>query len=287
MTTSAATAATPPSRTLAALAPGQHGFTLIELLVAMSLFLIVGTLVTRTLLDVVGYQDKATSTRTASANAVNLLDQLGNDLRSAISPTRLDLTEAPGRHEDLQNLLLFNVQPREGATVTPSDLDDVTYASSTQLWFRADVMPAAGAPASECVAYVSSAEGIYREVRSDWRACTPGSGGVVMRQRMVEANPSGATDVFRYVRMTNPSANSAQTVNQGLVRVSQCERVDDVLGPLTITQRELREVVAVNVDLASYSGKANPGKLHLQSTVNVRSRLTNIYLFSVGCTEWV
>ncbi len=258
----------------------ERGFTLIELLVAMILLVIVLGGLVYAITQLAKGNGQQLTQRTSQQQALDAMEFMRSDIRAARSPA---LTEWDGRRETLREVIYFR---RDNAPSGSPDaahracrglgfvscIQDVTYASRTQLWFRADVNSTSGWDGAECVGYVLSRGALTRYVSKQWRGCGPGSGGT--RQELVDArNLQGA---FTYTLRYHPAMRIGQVADP-----NRC--VTRQLGNVPTNMRNF--ITSVDVDLSGIAvERTDAAKSSLRTSVQITGRTGGDYAYATGCS---
>jgi type II secretory pathway pseudopilin PulG len=253
----------------------DHGITMIEALVAMTLLLIAGGMVTRSVLDGLLGSEQASSTQQATQQAVAVFEILGNDMRT------LSLREQDPlvRGYDL-------VQLRD-VVLAGRGLNDLRIAEPRRLAFVADVvgpetLGAGRGVGPDCVMYSLDTNGALLRRVFPFNNATPGCDGTpLVTQTLLPGAPAAMPTqpaLFSYQRRVN-SRPLADPINP-----SDCTALPRDTGTISSTL-ERGHIVAVNLDLRSFVTRTGQvGESSLASTVAIRTRLAHDYQFALGCS---
>jgi prepilin-type N-terminal cleavage/methylation domain-containing protein len=268
----------------------DHGFTLIELVVAMVLLVVVMSGLVYGVMQLGRGNSEAMTDRKAQREALDTMEQLRLDVRAARSPA---LDQWDGRRENLRDVIAFGRDsvasgPRDpahavcGSLAFTSCVQDITFASGSQLWFRSDTRFGAGWDGTECIGYVRSATGLTRYESTNWRNCRPGAGGT--ETKLITARNVPAR-VFTYSVRFHPGM-----VRQRLVDPAGCRtytrraQVPDASIPWN-SSRQLNFINAIDIDLRGITvERGTAATAGLQTSVPVTSRTTGDYAYATGCS---
>jgi hypothetical protein len=220
--------------------------------------------------------------RSSQQQALDALESMRRDLRVARTPAK-DAWD--GRRETLRQLVYFEVdhappgaadQSRAVCAGTPyvQCMRDVTVASPTEVWFRADVRRGAGWDGSECVGFVASGGSLTRFVSPNWRQCGPGVAGAV-QDVLVRGQLTGSP--FSYTLRAHPNI----PVN-GIAQPSECV----TSSAPNVTGRRLNFITAVDVEFSSiFSERRESATNGVDTSLVITGRTSGDHAYAVGCSH--
>lgn len=247
----------------------EAGFTLVELLIGAVIALIVISVTVSMVLDGVKGSQRSGASRRAQVEANRVLDELGVDLRSAAAPERLDVSEVSTRSRLRMGLMSISANN--------SAFEDIARSTPTMLAFRADAIaePAGQARRVECVQWSVENAGEYnRLMRRVWPTASPCPGANAanaMSRQVTRLYKTGTSPTFKYTVAT-PVPGAPDPV---------CQPVTKNNVP---TPAERTRIVGVQVNLRGVVRDSRvTSSLDTSGTIDVWSRLTSDYQYSIGC----
>ena len=258
----------------------EAGFTLIELVVAMILLVLVlgGLIYAMTQLGK-GNGDQLNQRR-SQAQALDAMELMRSDIRAARSPA---LTEWDGRRETLREVIYFRRDNSSrsspdaahracGSVAFVSCVQDITYASTTQLWMRADVNTSRGWDGTECVGYTLERGALTRYVSRSWQRCRPGSGGT----RQVLAQLRELRGAFAYTLRYHPTMRMGQQADP-----NRC--ITRRLG--NVPTNSLNFIVSVDIDFSGIAVESSSAATSsLRTSTQITGRTGGDYAYATGCS---
>jgi type II secretory pathway pseudopilin PulG len=248
----------------------EAAFTMIEMVVASIILLVVLTMVMHFAVDAIDSGAKSSTSKASVEQAAIALDQIGSDIRSAISLQRLDVGAVSS--SDLQYVSAAT-EPEDMRTVgfINKNLDLVT-ASPRRL--RVSV-PVGGT--TRCVEYVQATDGSI--TRSTYNVCEGPSRALIDQQQILAASATAAAapSAFTFIAL-NPASSCRQY--QLPATFSSDARPTSTSWA---TYRQMNQIVAVNVSLTASSqhGRASSSN-SASSEFAIRSRMASTYLGALG-----
>lgn len=273
---------------------GERGFTLIELLVASVLLMVVIGVILYGLTSLDRGSDSMKVDRRAQQEALDAMEQVRHDLDAAHSPS---LENFDGRRETLRDALYHwrdspslgsSAQSRALCSSPPAQdedyllcLQDVTVATPSELWFRADVN--ASLPGSECVGYGVSGTSFTRWESTDWRQCgSAAKTAATTRATKLLTAEAMPTSVFSYTLRYNPSVVPLKEADP-----NDCATSSDSSAQATISShpRFRNMITSVELDLSGIATRRDAAAVSgLQANMPISGRAAGDYAYAMGCS---
>lgn len=271
----------------------ERGFTLVELVVAMIVLAIMVGGVVYAVANLGRGSSNLAANRAAQRDALEAMEQMRQDLNAARSPG-LELFD--DRKETLRDLIWNRIDRNPSADDRSrqtcggslsrgvgyiSCLSAVTYASPTELWFRADVGTAAGA---SCIGYVVTDGELRRTVSSNWRGCRPGlapdTQTVLLKAKSLASTRGGG--IFRYTARMHPGPMVNNTLDPAGCRSYQY--TNQVVPDASRPRPNVAFISNVTIDLSGIvtnRNEAAAGGLVTSSVITAHT--AGDYAFATGC----
>ncbi|MCW2961290.1 MAG: hypothetical protein JWM25_1105 [Thermoleophilia bacterium] len=290
---------------------GESAFTLIELLIALVLagvvFGVGGLLVTSIFLG----SSQSRAERRSGQQASTVLERFERDVRYAQSP---DVLDHPRSGDDLRGLLLWGKsrtpagqlvelvpdQCSSSVAVAQSDFcrfEDITVATSTDLWVRSDVRNATAADDGvECVRWEVRDRALWRTVhRAGPEPDCRRIGGSVRAGQQVESErmlgapitqDTGNTErraaSLGYLIVWNPIAAAAPVGSIVDPTTCQTRQTNYTAGP---SGRERSFVTTITLDLAATTtaSQGTAARSRYAVSASLQGRANDDYVRAAGC----
>lgn len=260
----------------------EQAFTMMELVVAMVLLAVVMGGLVYAITQLGRGNSEAMTDRKAQREAIDAMEQLRADVRAARSPA---LEEWDGRRETLRDIVYFGIDQTAGGPPDPAHaacgntpflncVRDITKATDTELWFRADVRTGAGWNGTECIGYRRDAKGLVRYESPNWQACGQSVTGTATRLVAADNVP---TQLFTYTLRYHPTMVRGQVADPDGCQTYSNQR--------NLTAGQLNLVNAVDIDLRGIANeRGTAATTGLQTSVPITGRTTGDYAYAMGCS---
>ncbi|MCW2925606.1 MAG: hypothetical protein JWM98_3010 [Thermoleophilia bacterium] len=259
----------------------EGAFTLIELVVAMILLVIVFAGVVYAVVGLGRGNSDAMTNRKAQRQALDAMEVMRHDIAAARSPA---MDQWDSRREDLRELIYFRTD-QGGTSLSRTScgglayvkcIQDITKATPTELWFRADVD--AANRGSECVGFQVVAGGLDRILATGTNAWQQCGGGAGTRTHLIQAGSLKSTKVFGYTLRYYPGMPA-----KGIADPTKC--ITQQLTNRTLSAGQLNLVTNVSIDLSGITSERNESAdAGLRTAAQITSRTGGDYAYATGCS---